>query len=492
MPGTEPVPGEEGVEGVGQEGPLGLGRDPGRLGRQAQAGGDRPQPAEDGGPPISGVPALEAEGPLGVGPRGEAAGGVDTSDSGQRVDPGGGGPALPTALSDRLEGGIGRPGQKVQLPTGVNRPGLHQLGHLGGGKGPFAQFLLGARQCLQTTPEGQGGPGLTGRDPLQVGQQHSGVAVACVPPHQGGLDPGGEQGLARHRQPFQPGEGTVEIGGVRPPTQSGSSSATTAESTSMASARRARRPGDRPDPSDRPAVLVAGAVVAAGAVFFAVAGLFAVAGAAVMVPLCQRGVSITGPGSSGPTRSHRCPKGDLAPTALEAAVDRQLQPWSVASSAVTPSTRLGRVCAHSPAFGLGAGPVFDPFDPHWAGDPFPLYAELRERAPISRSELGFWVVARHADCLAILRDRRASSDSLNVADERLPHGLRTPSQEEDPMAAAMLEMRPFLFRDPPDHTRLRGLVSKAFTPKVVESLRLEPSRWSTNFSTQPWRTGESI
>jgi len=115
--------------------------------------------------------------------------------------------------------------------------------------------------------------------------------------------------------------------------------------------------------------------------------------------------------------------------------------------------------------------VFDPFDPTWSSDPFPLYADLRERAPIHRNEMGFWVVTRHQDCLAILRDRRASSDSLNVAVERMPEGFRTPVVEDDPVAAAMLEMRPFLFRDPPDHTRLRGLVSKAFTPKVVESLR---------------------
>jgi cytochrome P450 len=118
-----------------------------------------------------------------------------------------------------------------------------------------------------------------------------------------------------------------------------------------------------------------------------------------------------------------------------------------------------------------ARPVFDPFDPLWASDPFPLYADLRQRAPIHRNDLGFWVVARHEDCLAILRDRRASSDSLNVAVDRMPQGFRTPVAEDDPMVAAMLEMRPFLFRDPPDHTRLRGLVSKAFTPKVVESLR---------------------
>jgi cytochrome P450 len=116
-------------------------------------------------------------------------------------------------------------------------------------------------------------------------------------------------------------------------------------------------------------------------------------------------------------------------------------------------------------------PVFDPFDPLWSSDPFPLYAELRERAPIHRNDLGFWVVARHADCLAVLRDKRVSSDSLNVAVDRMPAGFRTPMAEDDPMAQAMLQMRPFLFRDPPDHTRLRGLVSKAFTPKVVESMR---------------------
>jgi cytochrome P450 len=118
-----------------------------------------------------------------------------------------------------------------------------------------------------------------------------------------------------------------------------------------------------------------------------------------------------------------------------------------------------------------AQPVFDPFDPLWASDPFPLYADLRERAPIHRNDLGFWVLTRHADCLAVLRDRRASSDSLNLAEERMPPTRRPPIAEGDPVAAVMLEMRPFLFRDPPDHTRLRGLVSKAFTPKVVESLR---------------------
>jgi cytochrome P450 len=116
-------------------------------------------------------------------------------------------------------------------------------------------------------------------------------------------------------------------------------------------------------------------------------------------------------------------------------------------------------------------PIFDPFDPKWASDPFPLYAELRERAPIHRNEMGFWVVARHDDCLAVLRDRRASSDGQNIAVDRLPEGFRQMPDGTDGIDEAMQAMRPFLFRDPPDHTRLRGLVSKAFTPRVIESLR---------------------
>jgi cytochrome P450 len=115
-------------------------------------------------------------------------------------------------------------------------------------------------------------------------------------------------------------------------------------------------------------------------------------------------------------------------------------------------------------------PVFDPFDPRWSSDPYPLYAELRQRAPVHRNEMGFWVFARHADCLALLRDRRVSSDGSNIDLDRMPGGFR-PQLADDPVASAMVAMRPFLFRDPPDHTRLRGLVAKAFTPRVVESLR---------------------
>jgi cytochrome P450 len=119
--------------------------------------------------------------------------------------------------------------------------------------------------------------------------------------------------------------------------------------------------------------------------------------------------------------------------------------------------------------------VYEPTDPRWSSDPWPGYAELRRSAPIHRSPRNFWVLTRHADCLAVLRDRRASSDGTNIDPARAPEGFadeRLPLRPgDDAPAQGTEDHRPFLFRDPPDHTRLRGLVAKAFTPRVVEGLR---------------------
>jgi cytochrome P450 len=115
--------------------------------------------------------------------------------------------------------------------------------------------------------------------------------------------------------------------------------------------------------------------------------------------------------------------------------------------------------------------VWDPFDPAWARDPYPVYAALRHSNPVHRSPFGFWVFTRHADCLAMLRDKRASSDGRNIDATDFP-AIRDREFIDGSGTGEMLaEMAPFIFRDPPDHTRLRGLVQKAFTPRVVEGLR---------------------
>jgi cytochrome P450 len=115
---------------------------------------------------------------------------------------------------------------------------------------------------------------------------------------------------------------------------------------------------------------------------------------------------------------------------------------------------------------------FDPSDPRWVVDPMPLFDELREVVPVHLHPDGYWVLSRHADCLAILRDRRASSDSLHTDPDRAPRGFSSSRRSEDYEAirAGAPDPRPFLFRDPPDHTRLRGLVQRAFTPRTVAAL----------------------
>jgi len=110
--------------------------------------------------------------------------------------------------------------------------------------------------------------------------------------------------------------------------------------------------------------------------------------------------------------------------------------------------------------------LFNPFDPAFRADPYPIFRRMREEEPVHQSPFGMLVLSRYDDCVAMLRDHRSSSDGQNSDD------FKEAWQRGDVDADAMLmSTRPFLFMDPPDHTRLRGLVNKAFTPRVVEQLR---------------------
>ena len=102
---------------------------------------------------------------------------------------------------------------------------------------------------------------------------------------------------------------------------------------------------------------------------------------------------------------------------------------------------------------------FNPMDPEFIADPYPTYHALRAADPVHQSPLGFWVLTRYEDVAATLRDPRLAKEAI-AAFVAARFGVAIPG-----IGLSMLD------RDPPDHTRLRSLVSKAFTPRVVEGLR---------------------
>lgn len=108
----------------------------------------------------------------------------------------------------------------------------------------------------------------------------------------------------------------------------------------------------------------------------------------------------------------------------------------------------------------------DTFAPGFTDNPYPRYAMLREAAPVYQHPLGFWILSRYEDVSWLLRA------GLSVEDRNLAEGpigqLRPGSRGDQYPRARALSM---LDRDPPDHTRLRRLVSKAFTPRAVQQLR---------------------
>jgi cytochrome P450 len=114
--------------------------------------------------------------------------------------------------------------------------------------------------------------------------------------------------------------------------------------------------------------------------------------------------------------------------------------------------------------------AYDPASPEFRADPYPALRRLRIEDPVHRREIGeerFWILTRYEDCMAVLRDPRCRA-------ERFPDDVleRVAADPESPLAVMARVIRGMmLLKDPPDHTRLRLLVNKAFTPRVVESLR---------------------
>jgi cytochrome P450/predicted ATPase/class 3 adenylate cyclase len=103
--------------------------------------------------------------------------------------------------------------------------------------------------------------------------------------------------------------------------------------------------------------------------------------------------------------------------------------------------------------------LFDPDGAEFHANPYPSYHRLRAEDPVHRAPQGYWVVTRYADVVTVLRDRRFGREDFGptIAAMYGDDSERVP--------------RPMVFRDPPAHTRLRSLVNKAFTSRVVEDLR---------------------
>ena len=109
-------------------------------------------------------------------------------------------------------------------------------------------------------------------------------------------------------------------------------------------------------------------------------------------------------------------------------------------------------------------PLFDPLSPEFIRDPYPHYERLRRTDPVHITPHGMYLASRHAEVSLVLRDKRFGKDFVERSKRR--YG---PKIMEEPIFRSMSHW--MLQQDPPDHTRLRGLVVKAFTARRVEDMR---------------------
>jgi unspecific monooxygenase len=131
---------------------------------------------------------------------------------------------------------------------------------------------------------------------------------------------------------------------------------------------------------------------------------------------------------------------------------------------------------------------FDPGDVGFVADPYPVYERLRAQAPIIYDEAtDHWLVTRYDDVNALLRDRRFGRTYLHVATHE-EMGRPAPPPALDPFWH--LINHGILDMEPPDHTRVRRLASKAFTPRMVESMRRPVQRLTDELVDAVEGTGE--
>ena len=112
-----------------------------------------------------------------------------------------------------------------------------------------------------------------------------------------------------------------------------------------------------------------------------------------------------------------------------------------------------------------AAVFLDPFEPGFFDDPYRQYTRLRQQAPVHRSPLGPWTLSRYDDVSRLLRD-----PSLSVVDDNASTDPTGALFDAAGIARQRRGTRAILNLDPPDHTRIRRLVSKAFTPGRIKAL----------------------
>jgi cytochrome P450 len=110
-------------------------------------------------------------------------------------------------------------------------------------------------------------------------------------------------------------------------------------------------------------------------------------------------------------------------------------------------------------------PVFNPFDPAFRANPYPYYDALRAQDPVHTTEFGMVVLTRYEDVTTTLKSADFSRDIEKYSTQASSEARQARRDRQESRTKSILNL------DPPDHTRLRRIVSKSFTPSAMERLR---------------------